>query len=82
MLDRLQTQRHERALGEQELKHRKLDHKAMEKQHQREQHEFRMLQMRAMMTQNSRAAPTAMQPSVEGMAELNDTTLPFSSCPT
>jgi hypothetical protein len=47
MLERLGTQKHKRALGEQELKHHKLEHKVMEKQHQREreceQHEFRMM---------------------------------------
>jgi hypothetical protein len=90
MLERLGTQKHERALGEQELKRRKLEHKAMEKQHQRErereQHEFRMMQMRMMMSQNSQAAPTAIQsqnqPSFETfglMAELNDAILPSGS---
>ena len=36
MLKHLGTQKHERALGERELKHHKLEHKAMEKQHQHE----------------------------------------------
>jgi hypothetical protein len=35
-LERLGTQRHERALGDQELKRKKLEQKTMEKQHQRE----------------------------------------------
>jgi hypothetical protein len=88
MLERLGAQKHERAIGEQELKRRKIEHKTMEKQHQRErereQHEFRMMQMRMMMTQNQRAMPMMTQssnqpPYNEGfglMAELNDATLP------
>jgi len=36
MLERLGTQKHERALGEQELKRRKLEQKVIERQHQRE----------------------------------------------
>ena len=86
MIERLGTQKHERALGELELKRRKLENKAMEKQHQRErereQHEIRMMQMRMMMTQNQQATamrlPTMMQaqnqPIFEGyglLAELN-----------
>jgi len=39
MLERLGTQKHERALGEQELKRRKLEQKVIERQHQREQHQ-------------------------------------------
>jgi len=43
------TQKHERAIGELELKCRKLENKATEKQHQheqeRKQHEFHMMQM-------------------------------------
>ena len=77
VLERLGTQKHERAIGELELKCRKLENKAMEKQHQREQHEFRMMQMRIMMSQNQRAALAMMQPqnqpSFDGlglMAEL------------
>ena len=85
LLERLGTQKHERAIGELELKRRKLENKAMEKQHQRErereQHEFRMMQMRMMMSQNRHTVPTMTQDqlSFEGfglMAELNDTTLP------
>jgi hypothetical protein len=78
ILDRLGTQKHERALGEMELKRRKLENKAMEKQHQREQHEFHMMQMRIMMSQSRQTAPTmqSQNPSLfEGfglMAELND----------
>ena len=82
ILDRLGTQKHERALGEMELKRRKLENKVMEKQHQRErereQHEFRMMQMRIMMSQSRQTAPTmqSQNPSLfEGfglMAELND----------
>ena len=81
VLERLGTQKHERAIGELELKRCKLENKAMEEQHQRErereQHEFRMMQMRIMMSQNQRAAPAMMQPqnqpSFDGlglMAEL------------
>jgi hypothetical protein len=36
VLERLGTQKHERVLGEQELKRQKLEQKAMDKQHQRE----------------------------------------------
>jgi hypothetical protein len=72
ILDHLWTQRHEQALGEQELKCRKLDHKALEKQHQREQHEYRMLQI-WVMAQNSQAAPMAMQP--QDQPSLRDTWL-------
>jgi hypothetical protein len=89
ILDRLGTQKHERVLGELDLKHRKLEAKAMEKQHQRdcerEQHEFRMLQMRLMLTQNQQAAPMMQsqpQSSLGGlgfMAELADNTLPSGS---
>ncbi|KAH9952702.1 hypothetical protein BGW80DRAFT_1469404 [Lactifluus volemus] len=86
MLEHLGTQKHKQALGEQELKRCKLEHKTMEKQHQRErerkQHEFCMMQMQMMMSQNSQAAPTAIQsqnqPSFETfglMAELNDAIL-------
>jgi hypothetical protein len=56
-IERLGAQKHERAIGELELKRRKLENKAMDKQHQREQHEFRMLQMQLMMTQNQQTAP-------------------------
>ena len=86
MLVRLGTQKHERVLGEQELKRRKLEHKVMEKQHQRErereQHELRMLQMQMVMSQNSQGAPVVMrpqgQPSFQGfglMGELSDAML-------
>jgi hypothetical protein len=81
MLERLGTQKHERAIGEQELKRRKLEHKAMEKRHQREQHEFRMMQMRLTMSQSQRATPMN-QPSFQGMGlmdELNDGLLPSGS---
>ena len=48
-LECLGTQKHERVIGELELKRRKLENKAMVQQHQcereREQHEFRMLQL-------------------------------------
>ena len=48
-LERLGTQKHERAIGELELKRHKLENKVMEKQHQcereRKQHEFCMLQL-------------------------------------
>jgi len=81
VLEQLGTQKHERAIGELELKCHKLENKAMEKQHQREC-EFCMMQMRIMMSQNQRAAPAMMQPqnqpSFDGlglMAELNGATL-------
>jgi CO dehydrogenase/acetyl-CoA synthase beta subunit len=68
ILERLGTQKHERAIGELELKRRKMEHKAMEKQHQRErereEHEFRMLRMRLMITQNQQ---TALGMQVPGM---------------
>jgi hypothetical protein len=89
IFERLGTQKHERAIGELELKRRKLENKAMEKQHQRErereQHEFRMMQMRMMMSQNQQAMPRVMQPqdpSLEGlglMAELNGDMAPLPS---
>jgi hypothetical protein len=92
VLERLGTQKHERAIGELELKRRKLENKAMEKQHQREhereQHEFHMMQMRMMMSQQSVSMrlPSMMQPqnqpSLEGfglMAELNAAVLPSES---
>ena len=92
MHERLGIQKHERAIGELELKRRKLENKAMEKQHQRErereQHEFRMLQMRLMMSQNRQAVPAMMQtqnqPSLGGfglMAELDGATLPSDPSP-
>jgi hypothetical protein len=92
MHERLGIQKHERAIGELELKRRKLENKAMEKQHQRErereQHEFHMLQMRLMMSQNRQAVPAMMQtqnqPSLGGfglMAELDGATLPSDPSP-
>jgi hypothetical protein len=85
-MEYLRKQKHERVIGELELKRRKLENKAMEKQHQREhkheQHEFRMLQMRIMMSQNQQMALTMMQPQNQAsfggyglMAELNDPSL-------
>ena len=86
VLEHLGAQKHERAIGELELKRRKLEHKAMEKQHQREQHEFRMMQMRMMISQNRQTAPMTIpsqnQPSFEGfslMGELNGASLPSES---
>jgi hypothetical protein len=90
ILERLGAQKHERAIGELELKRRKLENKAMEKQHQRErereQHEYRMLQMRLMMSQNqlgAAARPPTMQahnpPLFDGyglMTELNADSVP------
>jgi len=85
MLERLGTQKHERALGEQELKHQKLEQKVIERQHQREQHqrevereqrereqhEYRMLQMRMVMLQRSQGAPVMQnQPSFDGFGLL------------
>jgi len=87
-MERLGTQKHERAIGELELKRRKLENKAMEKQHQRErereEHEFRMMQMRIRMAQNQQAALGMMQQPqnqlpLNGfglMDELNDPSLP------
>jgi hypothetical protein len=89
IIERLGTQKHERAIGELDLKRKKLENKAMEKQHQRErereQHEFRMLQMRLMMTQNQQTASTMRsqpQSSLDGfglMDELTGTSLPLES---
>src|SRR5713101_7310362 len=80
ILERLGAQKHERAIGELELKCQKMDHKAMEKQHQRERehelHEFCMLQMWLMMTQNQQTVP-GMQ--VPGMQVLGMQALPQSS---
>ena len=94
MIECLGTQKHERAIGELELKHHKLENKVMEKQHQRErkreQHEFCMMQMRMMMSQNQQAALMMMPPQnqanqpFEGlrlMAKLNDTLLSESPGP-
>jgi hypothetical protein len=87
ILERLGTQKHERAIGELELKRRKLENKAMEKQHQREreheQHEFRMLQMQMMMSQKQQSAPAMMQSRPQnqslfdgfGLMELNGSSL-------
>jgi hypothetical protein len=92
ILERLGTQKHERAIGELELKRRKLENKAMEKQHQREreheQHEFRMLQMQMMMSQKQQSAPAMMQsrpqnqPLFDGLGllgELNDSSVASGS---
>ena len=89
VLERLGTQKHERAIGELEPKRRKLENKAMEKQHQRErereQHEFRMMQMRIMMSQNRPTVPMMQPPNpslFEGlglMAELTDAASPSES---
>src|SRR6266852_575213 len=69
ILERLGAQKHERAIGELELKRRKMDHKAMEKQHQREHkhklHEFHMLQMQLMMTQNQQTVPGMQVPGMQ-----------------
>jgi hypothetical protein len=89
-LERLGTQKHERAIGELALKRRKLENKAMEKQHQREQerehHEFCMLQMRMMLSQNQQTVPGTMQRQNQSsfggfrlMDELNDPSLPSES---
>jgi len=87
VLERLATQKHERAIGELELKRRKLENKAMEKQHQRErereQHEFRVMQMRMMMAQNQQSGPAMMQSRPQnqslfdgfGLMELNGSSL-------
>jgi hypothetical protein len=83
-------QKHERYIGELELKRRKLENKAMEKQHERErereQHEFRMLQMRMMLSQNQQMVPGTMQRQNQSsfggfglMNELNDPSLPSES---
>ena len=89
-LERLGTQKHERAIGELALKRRKLENKAMEKQHQRERerehHEFRMLQMRMMLSQNQQTVAGTMQRQNQSsfggfglMDELNDSSLPSES---
>ena len=83
MLEHLGLQKHERAIGEQELKRHKLELKTMEKQHQRErereQHQYHLLQMQMMLSQNQRGMPAMAQAtnesSYEGLgllAELND----------
>ena len=92
ILEQLGTQKHERAIGELELKHHKLENKTMEKQHQREheheQHEFCIMQMCIMMSQNRQGAQMVMamasqnQPSFEGlglMSELNGAVLSSES---
>jgi hypothetical protein len=87
ILERLGTQKHERVIGELELKRQKLENKAMEKQHQREhkceQREFHMVQMRMMMIQNQQTAPTiqalAMQPPPQPSLDfglMSELTLP------
>src|SRR6266849_3423149 len=88
ILEHLEAQKHERAIGELELKHRKMDYKAMVKQHQREcehkLHELCMLQMRLMMTQNQQTAPgmqvLGMQASpqslLDGFRLMSELTLP------
>jgi hypothetical protein len=87
-IERMGTQKHERAIGELELKHRKLENKAMEKQHQREreQHEYRMMQMRMMISQNQQVVPGMMQCQNQSsfggfglMDELNDSSLASDS---
>jgi hypothetical protein len=62
-LERVGTLKHERMIGELDLKRLKLENQALEKRHQRErereQHEFRMMQMQLMISQNPRAAASA-----------------------
>jgi hypothetical protein len=93
LVERLGTQKHERVIGEQELKRRKLENRILERKHQREreheEHEFRMMQLRMAMSQGDRgtsmmlqSAPTQTRSSFEGlglMAELNDSLLPSTS---
>ena len=89
VLKHLETQKHERAIGELELKRCKLENKAMEKQHQREcerkQHELCMMQMRMMMSQGWQtvlAIQSQNHPLFKElglMAELNDATKPSES---
>ena len=82
-LERQRAQKHERTIGELDLKRRRLENKALEQQyqreHEREQHEYRMMQMRMM---SQRAVPGTMQ-SQNGeyglLAELNAATLPSES---
>jgi hypothetical protein len=89
-IERMGTQKHERAIGELELKRRKLENKAMEKQHQRErereQHEYRMMQMRMMISQNQQVVPGMMQRQNQSsfgglglMDELNNSSLASDS---
>jgi hypothetical protein len=81
MLDQLGTQKHERTLGLQDLKHSKLEQISLEKQHQRErehdQHEYRMLQMRVPMSRNEQSTPPFNGLGL--MAELNEGILPSGS---
>lgn len=80
----LGSQRHERAIGEQELKRRKLAQKALEKQHerdrQRENHEFRMAQMRLMIAQRGSATTQPTQSHTLGefgeLSLMSDNLLP------
>jgi hypothetical protein len=62
-LERIGTLKHERMIGELDLKRLKLENQALEKRHQRErereQHEFRMMQMQLMISQNPQAAASA-----------------------
>ena len=73
MLVQLGSQRHEWAIGEQELKRQKLAQKALEKQHecdrQRENHEFWMAQMCLMIAQQGSAGtqPANSEPCFGGI---------------
>ncbi len=63
-LERIGTLKHERMIGELDLKCLKLENQALDKRHQRErereQHEFRMMQMQLMISQNPQAAASVM----------------------
>jgi hypothetical protein len=91
LIERLGAQKHERALGQLELKRRKLEQKELEERHRREQqheeHEYRMMQMRVMMAQRPTDAPPMPQPPAQSQApfegfgllnELNSGVLPPS----
>ena len=91
LIERLGAQKHERALGQLELKRRKLEQKELEERHrceqQHEEHEYRMMKMRVMMAQRPTDAPPMAQPPAQSQApfewfgllnELNSGVLPPS----
>jgi hypothetical protein len=90
-LEHLGTQKHERALGELELRRRRINQKTLDRRHQRErkreQHEIRMMQMRLALSQNQQGTSMAMEPPAQTqsygclglMDELNDGSLPNTS---
>ena len=92
-LERIGTLKHERMIGELDLKRLKLENQALDKRHQREhereQHEFRMMQMQLMISQNPQAAASVMMQSrdltsqgpgqFKFIPELDAATLPSGS---